>query len=255
MFKPMSDIEVEKMMIELEEEDNLAQKLYQEMDSDVKNELIEYTLEILNELYSQNINLLHDEGYDDFINSNVKEMVKVQISCIQEYNDPFDGMDENIKVIIPEFIISDAERVFYTHVAPRRSYDTTFIRIKPNISQIENKIEPLQQIKSGISYYPIRTIEDSKLNFSQMSILDIKRLFRAVGKRYQLPYLVLNKGTSKKVSFKELTASDSCFSGTPNIIYRLKDFNLGISCVDGLVILKLEDNSDIDCFHKYMRLT
>jgi putative phage-type endonuclease len=144
MFKPMSDIEVEKMMIELEEEDNLAQKLYQEMDSDVKNELIEYTLEILNELYSQNINLLHDEGYDDFINSNVKEMVKVQISCIQEYNDPFDGMDENIKVIIPEFIISDAERVFYTHVAPRRSYDTTFIRIKPNISQIENKIEHLK---------------------------------------------------------------------------------------------------------------
>ena len=145
LIKPMSDIEVEKMMNELEEEDNLAERKYQEINVDIRNDLIEYTLEVLNLLYVDNVYLMPDESYDEFISTNVKEMLKVQISSLEEVCDVFNGIvDESIKTIIVDYIISDADRIFYTHISPRRCYDKTFIRIKPNIEQINLKIEHLK---------------------------------------------------------------------------------------------------------------
>ena len=138
-LKPLNDEELEKMQQEIDEEESQAEKFYISMDDTIKSDLKEYSLEIFNSLHNESYALTCEENFDDFMKTNVTSMLKTHVETVDPYCTYLNSLDEHMISIVLEFIVFESEKIFYTHVTPRRSYDKSFIRYKPNTEKISHK--------------------------------------------------------------------------------------------------------------------
>ena len=128
LMKPLNDEELENMQQEIDKEETDAEKYYMSMNDEIKSDLKEYSLEIFNSLHSDSYTLTCEENFDEFMKNNVTIMLKTHIESVDPYCSYFNNIDENILNIVLDFIVFESEKIFYTHVTPRRSYDKSFIR-------------------------------------------------------------------------------------------------------------------------------
>lgn len=144
LLNPMSDQEVEQIQKEIELEEDLAEKYYKNMNDIIKSDIYEFCFEMFHNLHTECIHLICEENYDDYMRTNVTSMLKVHCETVEPYQSEFTKMTSNINDIVFEYFVNYSEKMFYTHVTPRRSYDKTFIRHKPNIEKINKQIESLR---------------------------------------------------------------------------------------------------------------
>lgn len=144
LMKPLNDEELENMKQELDQEETDAEKYYMTMNDEIKCDLKEYSLEIFNSLHSDSYTLTCEENFDEFMKNNVTVMLKTHIETVDPYCSYFNDIHEDILNIVLDFIVFESEKIFYTHVTPRRSYDKSFIRCKPNTEKNSHKIQLLR---------------------------------------------------------------------------------------------------------------
>ena len=144
LLNPMTDEEVEQIQHEIEMEEDNAEKYYINMNDDVKYDLYEFCLEMFNNLHIECINLTCEDNFDDFMITNVSSMLKVHCDTVEPYQSEFNNISSDVKDIVFEYIVNYGEKMFYTHISPRRSYDKTFIRFMPNIEKLNAKIEHIK---------------------------------------------------------------------------------------------------------------
>jgi putative phage-type endonuclease len=141
LLNPMTDEDIEKMRKEIELDENTAEECYKKMDDAIKYDLHEFCLEMFNNLHLDCIHLTCEENFDEFMRNNVTSMLTVHCETVEPYQSIIDNIPSNIKEIIIEYIVNYGEKMFYTHIAPRRSYDKTFIRFMPDVEKLNMKIE------------------------------------------------------------------------------------------------------------------
>ena len=141
-----TDNDAENILLEEETFDKSAEEFYLNLSDESKSDLFELTIESYSLLYNNSVNLIHENGFDDHINTNLKEMVKTQIDSIDLFSDIFKNCSSDVKDTVLDYIKYDAEKVFYSQETTRRSYDKTFIRCKPNIEKIQIKIDKIKNI-------------------------------------------------------------------------------------------------------------
>uniref|UniRef100_A0A6C0BRF9 YqaJ viral recombinase domain-containing protein n=1 Tax=viral metagenome TaxID=1070528 RepID=A0A6C0BRF9_9ZZZZ len=141
LIKPLTDEELDKMNDEIELEEYEAEEYFKSIDEEMKIELFEFCFEMFNNLHLETIHLSCEENFDDFMVTNVTSMLRVHCDTVEPYSNKLSNLSDELKDIVFEYIVTYSEKMFYTHVTPRRSYDKTFIRFKPNIEKVKQKIE------------------------------------------------------------------------------------------------------------------
>ena len=81
-------------------------------------------------------------------------------------------------------IIQRSMKVFYKYIAPLRSYSSTFIRIKPNIEKMKEKIKYLKSIPQPIQ----KTVEWYNFRWTCLTASNIWKTFISDSTRNQLIY-------------------------------------------------------------------
>ena len=77
--------------------------------------------------------------FEDKLKNNVSDCMYLQINNI------YDEENININTII-ESAINISLSLFYKHISPKRSYNDSYIRIKPNFKKMKNKLDYLKNI-------------------------------------------------------------------------------------------------------------
>jgi putative phage-type endonuclease len=85
---------------------------------------------------------------------------------------------------IAESIVERALALFYKHIAPPRSNGPTFIRVKPNIAKLREKITYLQQVPQPEQ----RTTEWYEFRYKHLTASNIWKIFISDSTRNQLIY-------------------------------------------------------------------
>ena len=144
MFNMNDENRIEEILNELENEEEKASIYYNNLEYEKKADLIEFGLEVINEYYLNNIHLIHEEGFNEFMKTNVLAMLNIQKEVGDNYSKIFDDLEDDMHTLIMDYILNDIEKTFYTHMSPRRSYDKTFIRTKPNVEIMTQKIKHIR---------------------------------------------------------------------------------------------------------------
>ena len=88
--------------------------------------------------------LIHDLVDSDpmiYANSSFENFIITEITILLG-----DQLENFLTYDIIENIVKEALIIFYTYISPRRSYKNSFIRVKPNIIRMKNKIKYLKDI-------------------------------------------------------------------------------------------------------------
>lgn len=103
-------------------------------------DLIDMTCNIMEEFIYNSPLLISEENFEDTFQDNISQILYSSIYDIFP-----DISEEYIDIIIYK-IISESSKIIYSHIIPKRYYKYTFIRSKPNISKIQEKINIIRNI-------------------------------------------------------------------------------------------------------------
>ncbi len=142
-----------------------------------EEELIETLSGIINDLIISDPTQYSNPKFHEKIVEEVEEVAIEQLKYLYNIHDE-DFLEELGD------IIEKAMNLFYRHVAPRRSYPTTFIRTKPNIEIMRKKIEYLQAIPQPDQ----RTTEWYHFRHKFLTASSIWKAFSTPGSKNQLIY-------------------------------------------------------------------
>lgn len=154
--------------------DNADDNLIKEKDEE---ELIETLSGIINDLIISDPTQYTNPNFHEKIVEEVEEVAIEQLKHLYKVDNE-DFLEEL------ETIIEKAMNLFYRHVAPIRSYSTTFIRTKPNIDIMRKKIEYLQAIPQPDQ----RTSEWYHFRHKFLTASSIWKVFGTPGLKNQLIY-------------------------------------------------------------------
>jgi putative phage-type endonuclease len=154
--------------------DNSDDNLIKEREEE---ELIETLSGIINDLIISDPTQYTNPKFHEKIVEEVEEVAIEQLNHLYKMDDE-DFLEELAG------IIEKAMNLFYRHVAPRRSYPTTFIRTKPNIEIMRKKIEYLQAIPQPDQ----RTTEWYHFRHKFLTASSIWKAFGTPGSKNQLIY-------------------------------------------------------------------
>ena len=122
-------------------------EIINEMDSNSNNNIlkndflniIELAGSLICEIISYDPNIYADPYFEDKLKKNLNDCIYLQIHNI------YDEETININDLI-ERAINISLSIFYNHISPKRSYDNTHIRIKPNFKKMKIKLDYLKNI-------------------------------------------------------------------------------------------------------------
>ena len=155
------------MPYETEEEERVIQQKEEE-------ELLETLAELVNERILADPLRYHQPTFHEDIVEEITELAIEQFSFLYREKEEF--LEEL------EDIIEKAMNIFYRYIAPCRSYATTFIRTKPNISMQRKKIDYLQSIPQPDQ----RTTEWYHFRHKFLTASSIWKAFATPGAKNQL---------------------------------------------------------------------
>ena len=139
---------------------------------DTKNNI--YNL-IFHDITNNPLDLARDD-YEDYITNNILELLLVQFEPILN---KYDLIDQKY------FLLSLIEHVklnIYTKLIPRRSFDRTYIRVKPDINKISQRINYLDNLELP----PQRTQEWYEFRHNMISASSIWKVFSTESHQNQL---------------------------------------------------------------------
>ena len=90
--------------------------------------IIELAGSLIYEIISYDPNIYADPYFENKLKNNLHECIYLQIHNI------YDEETININKII-DSAINISLTIFYNHISPKRSYNNTYIRIKPNFKK------------------------------------------------------------------------------------------------------------------------
>jgi putative phage-type endonuclease len=132
-------------------------------------EIIETAFSLIKDLISSDPMIYIQPNFHDYVVNEVTELILLE-PIVEE---------EEISVCIEK-----AMDLFYKQVAPRRSYTTSYIRIKPNITEISNKMAYLKNIPQPDQ----RTPEWYSFRYKFLTASSIWKAFISESTRNQLIY-------------------------------------------------------------------
>ena len=133
--------------------------------------LLETTGILIHDLVESDPMIYANPYFENFIISEITNLLGEQIQELIPYN-------------IIENIVNEALIIFYTYISPRRSYKNSFIRIKPNVSMMKNKILYLKNIPQPEQ----RTDEWYKFRYKYLTASSIWKAFGSQSSVNQLIY-------------------------------------------------------------------
>ena len=159
-----------KVILPINHDDNII-KEEQEI------EMIEFLSEIIYDL------VISDPM--EYINPNFHEKIvdEVEEFAIEQFKDLY-NVHDNEFIEELAIIIEKSMNLFYRHIAPIRSYLTTFIRINPNVEVMRKKIEYLQNIPQPEQ----KTNEWYNFRHKVLTASSIWKVFGTPGSKNQLIY-------------------------------------------------------------------
>lgn len=141
-------------------------------------QLIETAGELICQYIFDNPMVYIEYDFYDMVYNSVKQLMNIQI------RDVFFYMDEYEFSMYIDNAIESAFKLFFTHIAPRRSYKNTFIRRKPNYTHMKRKIDYLQSIPQPQQ----RTTEWYEFRHKYLTASSIWKAFISPSTRNQLIY-------------------------------------------------------------------
>ena len=145
---------------------------------DDKQDLVSGILEFIEELILQDSMLCARSNYKDIIIEQIKEFLEIQLYHVyKNYN----------KYEYEKFlndIIEESFYIYHLYLCPKREYGNTFIRKKPNIEKIRNKIDYLFNVPQPDQ----RTEEWYIFRHRYLTASSIWKVFSTPGSQNQLIY-------------------------------------------------------------------
>ena len=135
--------------------------------------LIETVGILIHDLVDSDPMIYANYDFENFIKEEITNLLDSQLQNIVDYNQYF-----------LEDIINQSLRIFYTYIAPRRSYKKTFIRKKPNFNLIKEKIHYLENVPQPEQ----RTDEWYKFRYKYLTASNIWKAFGSTSSINQLIY-------------------------------------------------------------------
>ena len=140
-------------------------------------ELIENIIYLINnQLQNDPLSIMY-ANFDLNLYNHIESILYIQLENIKKIN--VEIFKEEIKNLI-----SISYYLFYTNIIPKRSYSKTFIRIKPNLSILKNKISYLQNLVQPEQ----RTDEWYKFRHNTLTASNIWKCFISQATQNQLIY-------------------------------------------------------------------
>ena len=140
-------------------------------------ELIENIIYLINnQLQNDPLSIMY-ANFDLNLYNHIESILYIQLENIKKKN--ADYFKEEIKNLI-----NISYYLFYTNIIPKRSYTKTFIRIKPNLPTLKNKISYLQNLVQPEQ----RTDEWYKFRHNTLTASNIWKCFISQATQNQLIY-------------------------------------------------------------------
>jgi len=142
------------------------------------------TVEDQNDLF-ESISLL----IEDYIRINIHQYIQPTFhsNMVRDITLAITQLLEEIDIDLTDWVGSEVERAivgFYKHIIPPRANGPTFIRVKPNINHMRQKIAYLQQVLQPEQ----RTPEWYEFRYKHLTASNIWKAFISVSTRNQLIY-------------------------------------------------------------------
>lgn len=141
-------------------------------------QLIETAGELIYEYIYNDPMVFIQYNFYDLVYTSVKDIMTIQFKDLFSHLDDFDlslSLDNSIR---------SAFKLFFTHVAPRRSFKNTFIRKSPNIVSMKAKIDYLLSVPQP----PQRTAEWYEFRHKYLTASSIWKAFISPSTKNQLIY-------------------------------------------------------------------
>jgi putative phage-type endonuclease len=146
--------------------------------TDEQLQLIETAGDLICQYIFDNPMIYIEYNFYDMVYTSVKELMTVQFKDLFFHIDDYD-LTSNI-----EQSINYAFKLFFTHIAPRRSFKNTFIRKLPNHTNMKSKIDYLLSVPQP----PQRTTEWYEFRHKYLTASSIWKAFISPSTRNQLIY-------------------------------------------------------------------
>lgn len=104
-------------------------------------ELIEHACKNIEDYLHSSPFIISNENFEDILDDNMFELFHASY-----YNIIVQTVDEEYVDVVIKKILSNAYKLIYKHIIPKRSFPISYIRILPNIESISKKIEIIRNI-------------------------------------------------------------------------------------------------------------
>jgi putative phage-type endonuclease len=108
------------------------------LESDDEVDCVETCMQLMSDYIDENPTAISEPDFHEEMIENIKELFLIEFGYFF-----FDTQRENFEEELEE-IIEVAAKLFYSQIIPQRSYDSTFIKTKPNIEKIEEQVTKLK---------------------------------------------------------------------------------------------------------------
>ena len=153
------------------------------IDEDTFYDMIEYVLETMEQFVKEFPEAISLSNFEENFKINVKCMFDVQYFpgtnklSFNEYDELLNSYDS-----IFDIIYKYCQLIFHNTIIPRRSYANTFIRVKPNVEVIKNKLHYLVNIPQPSQ----KTIEWYKYRHELITASNAWKVFESIRTQNQL---------------------------------------------------------------------
>ena len=151
---------------------------------DEQSELLENAGLLIHELILKDPMMYIQPHFHDYIVDQVAELLGKQLDQVFFGAFTYGDIIKNTLSDELDHIIQRAMKLFYRHIAPLRSYASTFIRVKPNIEKMKEKISYLKSIPQPVQ----RTTEWYKFRWTCLTASNIWKTFISDSTKNQLIY-------------------------------------------------------------------
>jgi len=162
---------------------------------DIKYYILDMAGIIIYDLIQNNPLLYIREDYNEYIINYTVNIIEEQISHLFK--------DENETFYDIYLIVEDALKIYHSNISPNRSFNYTFIRIKPNIPYLQNKIKFLTELPQPSQ----KTDEWYEFRHNHLTASSIWKIFSTNCSKNQLIY-------SKCKSFEKNNFNNVSFDST-----------------------------------------
>lgn len=146
--------------------------------SEEKQELIDTNLVIIEDLILSDPMLCAKSNYREIMVDNISEILEIQLEHIMSIS-----TDYHIQELVNS-IINESIYIYHRFFAPKREYGDTFIRKKPNVKKMQEKVDYL----SNIPQPDQRTEEWYIFRHKYLTASSLWKVFSTPGSRNQLIY-------------------------------------------------------------------